>query len=100
MAGPDGPTARMLARLTVCNQVVIWHVVHPLYFFACLMVGGGLEGIVAAIGDNHDKVYNWKVRLVMWSIGSVIVLSTLINVTHSDSKVCPLKALFCLMTRI
>ena len=64
-----------------------WHVLHPIYFFAALMLGGAFEGVVAAIPNDNQELYNWKMRLVNFSLGSVIVFSTLINMTHSDSKV-------------
>jgi len=66
-----------------CN---LWnHVLHPLYFFAALAFGGGVE-IVYAVISGTAVLPDWKGRLVFDSMGAIMILSTGLLICHNDSQ--------------
>lgn len=66
-----------------CN---LWnHVLHPLYFFAALAFGGGVE-IVYAVISGTVILPDWKGILVFDSMGALMILTTCLLICHNDSQ--------------
>lgn len=66
-----------------CN---LWnHVLHPLYFFAALAFGGGVE-VVYAVMSETAVLPDWKGIIVFDSMGALIILTTCLLICHNDSQ--------------